>query len=162
MDVVKATVGSAMERALSAHASGNKRVVAWLPEIDRILIVGMKHGPQGIREATSKVLALRAGLTRADCWKRLRVLRETANGSASCAAELARRSERVAERGISARRREKAPSDQSCKKSLPWLAKQCPFKICAPARLDPEGNPNSRPTSVDRTRAEEALGVSWI
>jgi hypothetical protein len=81
MDVVKATVGSAMERALSAHASGNKRVVAWLPEIDRILIVGMKHGPQGIREATSKVLALRAGLTRADCWKRLRVLRETANGS---------------------------------------------------------------------------------
>jgi hypothetical protein len=70
-----------MESALSAHASGNKRVVAWLPEMDRILIVGMKHGPQGIREATGKVLALRAGLTRADCWKRLRLLRETANGS---------------------------------------------------------------------------------
>jgi hypothetical protein len=70
-----------MESALSAHASGNKRVVAWLPEMDRILIVGMKHGPQGIREATSKVLALRAGMTRADCWKRLRVLRETGNGS---------------------------------------------------------------------------------
>ena len=47
----------------------------------RILIVGMKHGPQGIREATNKVLALRAGLTRADCWKRLRVLREAGKGS---------------------------------------------------------------------------------
>jgi hypothetical protein len=81
MDVVEAAVGSAMERALSAHASGNKRVVAWLPEMDRILIVGMKHGSQGIREATNKVLALRAGMTRADCWKRLRLLRETGNGS---------------------------------------------------------------------------------
>ena len=81
MDVVEAAVGSAMERALSAHAGGNKRVVTWLPEMDRILIVGMKHGSQGIREATNKVLALRAGMTRADCWKRLRLLRETGNGS---------------------------------------------------------------------------------
>nr|UXE46050.1 hypothetical protein Hi04_10k_c5548_00015 [uncultured bacterium] len=72
-------MGSAMESAPSAHASGNKRVVAWLPEIDRILIVGMKHGPQGIREATNKVLALRTGLTRADCWKRLRSLRAAGN-----------------------------------------------------------------------------------
>jgi hypothetical protein len=70
-----------MESARGAHASGDKRVVAWLPEMDRILIVGMKHGPQGIREATSKVLALRTGLTRADCWKRLRQLRERRNGS---------------------------------------------------------------------------------
>lgn len=81
MDVVKAAVGSAMESALGAHASGNKRVAAWLPEMDRILIVGMKHGAPGIREATNKVLALRAGLTRADCWKRLRVLREAGKGS---------------------------------------------------------------------------------
>src|SRR5579872_1178220 len=81
MDVVKAAVGSAMESALSAHTSGNKRVLAWLPQMDRILIVGMKHGPQGIREATNKVLALRTGLTRADCWKRLRCLRAAGNHS---------------------------------------------------------------------------------
>src|SRR5579864_9443643 len=70
-----------MERARDPHASGQKRTVAWLPEMDRILIVGMKHGSQGIREATNKVLALPAGMTRADCWKRLRLLRETGNGS---------------------------------------------------------------------------------
>jgi len=70
-----------MESALSAHTSGNKRVLAWLPQMDRILIVGMKHGPQGIREATNKVLALRTGLTRADCWKRLRCLRAAGNHS---------------------------------------------------------------------------------
>ncbi len=70
-----------MERARDPHISGHKRSVAWLPEIDRILIVGMKHGPQGVREATSKVLSLRSGLTRADCWKRLRSLREAGNGN---------------------------------------------------------------------------------
>jgi hypothetical protein len=70
-----------MERARDPHTSGQKRTVAWLPEIDRILIVGMKHGPRGIREATNKVLSLGAGLTRADCWKRLRSLRETGNGN---------------------------------------------------------------------------------
>lgn len=65
-----------MESARDPHASGLRRTATWLPEMDQILIVGMKHGPQGIREATSKVLALRSGLTRADCWKRLRSLRE--------------------------------------------------------------------------------------
>ena len=81
IDVVKASVGSAMEGARDQHVGGHRRAGAWLPEIDRILIVGMKYGPQGIREATDKVLALRAGLTRADCWKRLRLLRETGNSS---------------------------------------------------------------------------------
>lgn len=68
-----------MESARDPHASGHKRAAAWLPEMDRILIVGMKHGPQGIREATNRVLALRAGFIRADCWKRLRSLREAGN-----------------------------------------------------------------------------------
>ncbi len=68
-----------MESARDPHASAQKRAIAWLPELDRILIVGMKHGPRGVREATNKVLALRAGLTRADCWKRLRSLRGSGN-----------------------------------------------------------------------------------
>ena len=68
-----------METARDAHASGKRLPFAWLPEMDRILIVGMKHGPQGVREATNKVLALRTGLTRADCWKRMRSLRAAGN-----------------------------------------------------------------------------------
>ena len=68
-----------MERARGASANG-KRSSPWLPEIDRILLIGIKHGPPGIREATNKVIALRAGLTRADCWKRLRFLRESHSG----------------------------------------------------------------------------------
>lgn len=64
-----------------SQASGNKRPAAWLPEIDRILLVGMKHGRRGIHEATNSVVALRAGFTRSDCWKRLRFLRESNNGN---------------------------------------------------------------------------------
>src|ERR1700746_1591506 len=69
-----------MESPRAPHNQG-QRSPTWLPEMDRILLVGMKHGPQGVREATSRVLSLRAGLTRADCWKRLRFLRENVNGN---------------------------------------------------------------------------------
>lgn len=69
-----------MERTRGANANGRKPS-SWLPEIDQILLVGMKHGRVGIRAATNKVIALRSGLTRADCWKRLRFLRENSNGN---------------------------------------------------------------------------------
>jgi hypothetical protein len=72
--------GLLMERARGTTANGRKSS-AWLPEIDQILIVGMKHGPRGIREATNRVVALRSGLTRADCWQRLRFLRESHKGN---------------------------------------------------------------------------------
>lgn len=72
--------GLLMEQVRGTGANG-KKGSGWLPEIDQILLVGMKHGPPGIRAATNKVIALRAGLTRADCWKRLRFLRERSNGN---------------------------------------------------------------------------------
>jgi hypothetical protein len=69
-----------MGRTSDPHLRSKKSSAAWLPEIDQILIVGMKHGPRGIREATNRVIALRSGLTRGDCWQRLRFLRENSNG----------------------------------------------------------------------------------
>lgn len=84
MDTVRAgdvqLWGLLMEHARGTGARG-KKSSRWLPEIDQILLVGMKHGPPGIRAATNKVIALHAGLTRADCWKRLRFLRERGNGN---------------------------------------------------------------------------------
>jgi hypothetical protein len=74
--------GLQMERVCGVGANvAGSRSSPWLPEIDQILLVGLKHGRLGIREATNKVVALRAGLTRADCWKRLRFLRESNNGN---------------------------------------------------------------------------------
>lgn len=69
-----------MQSARSPHNNG-QRSPTWLPEMDRILLVGIKHGPEGVREATNRALSLGAGLSRADCWKRLRFLRGK-NGSA--------------------------------------------------------------------------------
>jgi hypothetical protein len=83
VDVVKADDaqwGLLMERTRGTNADGGKSS-PWLPEIDQILRVGMKHGPLGIRAATNKVITLRSGLTRADCWKRLRFLRQNNNGN---------------------------------------------------------------------------------
>ena len=93
--VVKADDGNQwgllMERARGGNANGGKSS-HWLPEIDHILLVGMKHGLPGIHEATDSVLRLRPELTRADCWKRLRYLRENGNGtqpvSFNCSAEI--------------------------------------------------------------------------
>lgn len=68
-----------MDNERTPH-NGGQRSPKWLPEMDRVLLVGMKHGREGVREATTRVLSLRAGFTRADCWKRLRFLREKGNG----------------------------------------------------------------------------------
>src|SRR5262245_10891866 len=71
-----------MEHARGTNVKVNGRLSPpWLPQIDQILLVGMKHGPRGVREATNKVISLRAGFTRGDCWKRLRFLRERNNGN---------------------------------------------------------------------------------
>ena len=72
--------GLQMERARGVANVDGSRTSPWLPEIDQILVVGLRHGRIGIREATNKVIALRAGFTRGDCWKRLRFLRESNNG----------------------------------------------------------------------------------
>ena len=72
--------GLLMERTRDPSANG-KSSFPWLPEIDQILLVGMKHGLPGIHEATNSILKLRSGLTRADCWKRLRYLRENGTGN---------------------------------------------------------------------------------
>jgi len=52
---------------------------AWLPEMDRLLLVGMKHGPAGIQLVTKRLRQLAPALTPGEIWGRMRHLRE--NGS---------------------------------------------------------------------------------
>jgi len=51
----------------------------WLPEMDRLLLVGMKHGPAGIQLVTQRIRQLAPTLTPGEIWCRMRHLRE--NGS---------------------------------------------------------------------------------
>ena len=54
----------------------------WLPELDRLLLIGMKHGPAGKQDAINKVLQLVPELTRGKCWQRIRYLRRSAERAA--------------------------------------------------------------------------------
>jgi hypothetical protein len=60
---------------------GPKRAIKsmWLPEMDRLLLVGMKHGPAGIQLVTQRLRQLSPTLTPGEIWGRMRHLRE--NGS---------------------------------------------------------------------------------
>src|SRR5271169_2017633 len=53
---------------------------SWLPQIDRILVVGMKYGPKGTHEAVKKLQQLAPELSPAQIWHRMRHLREKDRG----------------------------------------------------------------------------------
>jgi hypothetical protein len=49
---------------------------AWLPEMDRLLLLGMKHGQEGIQLVRKRLKQLDPALTPGDIWRRMRALRE--------------------------------------------------------------------------------------
>jgi hypothetical protein len=64
---------------MERHGDGQRtaRKPAWLPQMDRLLLAGMKHGPAGIRLARKQLRQLVPTLTPGEIWKRMRRLRET-------------------------------------------------------------------------------------
>lgn len=52
----------------------------WSPALDQCLRAGMAQGRPGVRQATERVMAQCPSLTRAQCWQRLRWLREHSGG----------------------------------------------------------------------------------
>src|SRR5271157_2069889 len=63
----------------TVQGKGNKlnEKFRWLPELDRLLIAGIKHGPAQKKDAITKILQLVPGWTREDCWQRIRHLRKS-------------------------------------------------------------------------------------
>jgi len=66
---------------MEKNGHGPKRAIKpmWLPEMDRLLLVGMKHGSAGIQLVTQRIRQLAPTLTPGEIWGRMRHLRE--NGS---------------------------------------------------------------------------------
>jgi hypothetical protein len=52
----------------------------WLPQIDQVLVVGMKYGPKGTHEAVKKLRQIVPELSPAQIWHRMRHLREKDRG----------------------------------------------------------------------------------
>jgi hypothetical protein len=68
-----------MEDGLDPKGNKESRTFKWLPQVDQILVVGMKYGPEGKREAVKKVRQLVPGLSPAQVWQRMRHLRRKAH-----------------------------------------------------------------------------------
>jgi len=66
-----------MHNTLDGRGNKAKKKFRWLPELDRLLIVGVKRGPAAQHDAINKVLKLVPELTRGDCWRRVRHLRRS-------------------------------------------------------------------------------------
>ena len=66
-----------MHNTLNRKGNKAKGKFRWLPELDRLLIAGIKHGPAAKHDAINKVLKLVPELTRGDCWRRVRHLRRS-------------------------------------------------------------------------------------
>jgi hypothetical protein len=66
-----------MQKSVCKKDRQSDKKLRWLPEFDRLLIAGIKHGPAMKREAINRILDLAPQWTRGDCWKRIRHLRTT-------------------------------------------------------------------------------------
>lgn len=64
-----------MEKTVDRKGNKTNKRFRWLPELDRLLIAGVKNGSAARHDAINKVLRLVPELTRGDCWRRVRHLR---------------------------------------------------------------------------------------
>ena len=64
-----------MQRTFREEDNKPEKKFGWLPELDRLLIAGIKHGPAEKRIAINRILQLVPQWNRADCWQRIRYLR---------------------------------------------------------------------------------------
>src|SRR3974390_2346373 len=65
-----------MRKPVCEKDRGSNKKLPWLPQFDRMLIAGIKHGPVVKREAINKIIHLAPQWTRGECWKRIRQLQK--------------------------------------------------------------------------------------
>ena len=66
-----------MRKPVCEKDRGSNKKLPWLPQFDRMLIAGIKHGPAVKKDAINKIIHLAPQWTRGDCWRRIRQLRKT-------------------------------------------------------------------------------------
>src|SRR5208282_58468 len=69
-----------MEKGPDPKSKKANQSFSWLPQIDQVLVVGMKYGPKGTHEAVKKLRQLSPELSPAQIWHRMRHLREKDRG----------------------------------------------------------------------------------
>jgi len=87
-----------MEDGLDPKGKKESRTFKWLPQVDQILVVGMKYGPKGKREATKRVRQLVPELSPAQIWQRMRHLRQKAHNERTAPANFKSKNRKNGER----------------------------------------------------------------
>jgi len=65
------------QKTVCRKGNSTNKNFRWLPELDRLLIAGIKGGPAAKREAINRILELVPEWNRGDCRQRIRYLRKT-------------------------------------------------------------------------------------
>jgi hypothetical protein len=62
-----------MEKSVCRKDGESRKRLPWLPQFDRLLIAGIKHGPATKKDVINRILHLAPQWTRGDCWQRIRL-----------------------------------------------------------------------------------------
>jgi len=111
-----------MEDGIQPERKKQSQSFPWFEEIDRILVVGMRHGPRGTQEAIKRVRQLTPELAPAQVWHRMRHLREKECGSSAAPVDLSESAIEILREGYRIGGRKKTEAIKSVRALYPGLA----------------------------------------
>src|SRR6266849_1534758 len=94
----------------------------WLPQIDQVLVVGMKYGPKGTQEAVKKLRQLAPELSSAQILQRTRYLREKDRGRRTGPVDWSEDAIEILREGYRSGGRKKAEAIQAVRALYPGLS----------------------------------------
>jgi hypothetical protein len=111
-----------MEDGINPDRQKQSQSFRWFPEIDQILVVGMKYGPTGTQAAVKRVRQLTPELVPAQVWHRMRHLREKELGKRATAVDWSDSAIEILREGYLSGGRKKTEAIKTVRALYPGLA----------------------------------------
>jgi hypothetical protein len=111
-----------MEDGINPDRQKQSQSFRWFPEIDRILVVGMKYGPRGTQAAVKRVRQLTPELVPAQVWHRMRHLREKERCKSATAVDWSDSAIEILREGYRSAGRKKTEAIKTVRALYPGLA----------------------------------------
>jgi hypothetical protein len=111
-----------MEDGINPDRQKQGQSFRWFPEIDQILVVGMKYGPTGTQAAVKRLRQLTPELVPAQVWHRMRHLREKELGKSATAVDWSDSAIEILREGYRSGGRKKTEAIKTVRALYPGLA----------------------------------------
>src|SRR5579864_2795386 len=111
-----------MEDGINPDRQKQSQSFRWFPEMDQILVVGMKHGPRGTQAAVKRVRQLTPELVPAQVWHRMRHLREKERSKSATALDWSESAIEILREGYRSGGRKKTEAIKTVRALYPGLA----------------------------------------